>query len=58
MGVPVGSVGIAAAHRSELFETLAAYHSALDLPIVRVLTDADASSLSAVTRAAARHKRL
>ncbi len=53
MGVPVGSVGIAAAHRSELFETLAAYHSALDLPIVRVLTDADASSLSAVTRAAA-----
>jgi alkanesulfonate monooxygenase SsuD/methylene tetrahydromethanopterin reductase-like flavin-dependent oxidoreductase (luciferase family) len=51
MDVPVGSVGIAASQRSELLESLAPYQSALDLPIVRVLADAD--SLSAVTDAAA-----
>jgi hypothetical protein len=43
----IGSVGIAASQRSEPLEALAPYHSALDLPIVRVL--ADASLLSAVT---------
>ena len=53
MDVRIGSVGIAASRRSELLETLAGYHSALDLPIVRVLADADASSISAVTHAAA-----
>ena len=53
MGVPVGSVGIAASQRSELLDALAAYQSALDLPIVRVLAEADASLLSAVTEAAA-----
>jgi alkanesulfonate monooxygenase SsuD/methylene tetrahydromethanopterin reductase-like flavin-dependent oxidoreductase (luciferase family) len=53
MDVPVGSVGIAASQRSDTLEALAPYHSALDLPIVRVLADAGASSLSAVTDAAA-----
>jgi len=53
MDVPVGRVGIAASQRSDLLKALAAYHSALDLPIVRVLADTDASSLSAVTDAAA-----
>jgi alkanesulfonate monooxygenase SsuD/methylene tetrahydromethanopterin reductase-like flavin-dependent oxidoreductase (luciferase family) len=53
MDVPVGSVGIAASQRSDLLEALAPYHSALDLPIVRVLADADATLLSAVTDAAA-----
>ena len=53
MDVRIGSVGIAASRRSELLETLAGYHSALDLPIVRVLADADASSIGAVSHAAA-----
>jgi alkanesulfonate monooxygenase SsuD/methylene tetrahydromethanopterin reductase-like flavin-dependent oxidoreductase (luciferase family) len=53
MRVPVGSVGIAASQRSDLLEALAPYHSALDLPIVRVLADPDASLLGAVTDAAA-----
>ena len=53
MDVAVGSVGIEASERSDLLEALAPYHSALDLPIVRVLADADASSLSAVADAAA-----
>ena len=51
MDVPVGSVGIAASQRSEVIDALAPYHSALDLPIVRVLADPD--SLNAVTDAAA-----
>jgi hypothetical protein len=49
----VGSVGIEASERSDLLEALAAYRSSLDLPIVRVLADADTSSLSAVAAAAA-----
>jgi alkanesulfonate monooxygenase SsuD/methylene tetrahydromethanopterin reductase-like flavin-dependent oxidoreductase (luciferase family) len=53
MDVPVGSVGIAASRRPELLEALSAYHSALDLPIVRLLADPEASSLSEITRAAA-----
>jgi alkanesulfonate monooxygenase SsuD/methylene tetrahydromethanopterin reductase-like flavin-dependent oxidoreductase (luciferase family) len=53
MRVPVGSVGIAASQRPDLLEALAPYHSALDLPIVRVLADPDASLLGAVTDAAA-----
>lgn len=53
MDVRIGSVGIAASRRSKLLEPLAAYQSALDLPIVRVLADADASSLSRVADAAA-----
>jgi alkanesulfonate monooxygenase SsuD/methylene tetrahydromethanopterin reductase-like flavin-dependent oxidoreductase (luciferase family) len=51
--VPVGSVGIAASQRSDLLEALAPYHSALDLPIVRALADADANLLNAVAGAAA-----
>ena len=50
---PVGAVGIAASKRTELVQAFAAYHAALDLPIARVLADADASSLRAVTDAAA-----
>ena len=50
---PVGAVGIAASKRSELVQAFAAYHAALDLPIARVLADADAGSLRAVTDAAA-----
>jgi alkanesulfonate monooxygenase SsuD/methylene tetrahydromethanopterin reductase-like flavin-dependent oxidoreductase (luciferase family) len=53
MDVPVGSVGIAASQRSELLEALAAYHSALELPIVRLLADADTNLFSAATDAAA-----
>lgn len=53
MDVPVGSVGIAGVRRSDVLESLAAYHSALELPIVRVVAGADASSLGAVVDAAA-----
>lgn len=56
MAVPVGSVGIAASKRPELLERLAPYHCALDLPIVRVLAEADAPSLSAAVGAAAPNK--
>lgn len=52
MNVAVGSVGIAASQRSDVLEALVPYHSALDLPIVRVLADADANSLHAVAEAA------
>ena len=53
MDVPVGSVGIAASQRSDLLESLAPYHSALDLPIVRVLADSDANLLNAIADSAA-----
>jgi len=53
MDVPLGSVGIAASQRSEVIDALAPYHSALDLPIVRVLADADPDSLNTVMEAAA-----
>jgi hypothetical protein len=53
MEVPVGSVGIAASQRSDVLDALAPYHSALDLPIVRVLADADRMLLGAVADAAA-----
>jgi alkanesulfonate monooxygenase SsuD/methylene tetrahydromethanopterin reductase-like flavin-dependent oxidoreductase (luciferase family) len=53
MDVGVGSVGIAAEQRSDLLQALAPYHSALDLPIVRVLADADSASLGAVADSAA-----
>jgi alkanesulfonate monooxygenase SsuD/methylene tetrahydromethanopterin reductase-like flavin-dependent oxidoreductase (luciferase family) len=53
MGVPLGSVGVAASTRREVHEKLAPYQSALDLPIVRVLANADATSLTAVADAAA-----
>ena len=53
MNVPLGSVGVAAAARPEVHARLAPYQSALDLPIVRVLADPDATSLTAVVDAAA-----
>jgi alkanesulfonate monooxygenase SsuD/methylene tetrahydromethanopterin reductase-like flavin-dependent oxidoreductase (luciferase family) len=53
IAVPVGSVGIAGSQRSDLLEALAPYDSALDLPIVRVLADADPDSLKAVADAGA-----
>ena len=53
MDVPLGSVGVAASTRPEVLDGLAPYHSALDLPIARLLTDQDATSLSAAAEAAA-----
>jgi alkanesulfonate monooxygenase SsuD/methylene tetrahydromethanopterin reductase-like flavin-dependent oxidoreductase (luciferase family) len=53
MHAPLGGVGVAASTRREVHEKLAPYQSALDLPIVRVLANADATSLTAVAAAAA-----
>jgi alkanesulfonate monooxygenase SsuD/methylene tetrahydromethanopterin reductase-like flavin-dependent oxidoreductase (luciferase family) len=53
MDVPLGSVGVAASARPDLLEGLAPYHSALDLPIARLLTAQDARSLTAAAIAAA-----
>ena len=52
MDVPVGSVGVAASTSPEVRGRLAPYQSALDLPIVRVLANADVASLTAVADAA------
>jgi hypothetical protein len=53
MDMPLGSVGVAASARPEVLDGLAPYHSALDLPIARLLTDQDATSLPAAAVAAA-----
>jgi len=53
MNVPFGSVGVAASTRPEVVEGLAPYHTALDLPIARVLAEYDATSLRAAANAAA-----
>jgi alkanesulfonate monooxygenase SsuD/methylene tetrahydromethanopterin reductase-like flavin-dependent oxidoreductase (luciferase family) len=53
MDVPLGSVGVAASARPEVLDGLAPYHTALDLPIARLLTDQDATSLLAAAIAAA-----
>jgi alkanesulfonate monooxygenase SsuD/methylene tetrahydromethanopterin reductase-like flavin-dependent oxidoreductase (luciferase family) len=53
MDVPLGSVGVAASARPEVLHRLAPYHSALDLPIARLLTDQDVTSLPAAAIAAA-----
>jgi alkanesulfonate monooxygenase SsuD/methylene tetrahydromethanopterin reductase-like flavin-dependent oxidoreductase (luciferase family) len=53
MNVPLGSVGVAASTRPEVHAKLAPYQSVLDLPIVRVLGNHDATSLAAVADAAA-----
>jgi alkanesulfonate monooxygenase SsuD/methylene tetrahydromethanopterin reductase-like flavin-dependent oxidoreductase (luciferase family) len=53
LDVPLGRVGVAASTRPEAQARLALYESALDLPIVRVLANADATSLTAVADAAA-----
>jgi alkanesulfonate monooxygenase SsuD/methylene tetrahydromethanopterin reductase-like flavin-dependent oxidoreductase (luciferase family) len=51
--VPLGSVGVAASGRPAVLDGLARYHSAIDLPIARVLAEHDATSLLAVADAAA-----
>jgi hypothetical protein len=53
MDVPLGSVGVVASARPEVLEGLAPYHSAVDLPIARILAEYDATSLSAAADAAA-----
>ena len=53
MDVPLGSVGVAAPARPGVLDGLAPYHSALDLPIARLLTDQDATSLPGAAVAAA-----
>jgi alkanesulfonate monooxygenase SsuD/methylene tetrahydromethanopterin reductase-like flavin-dependent oxidoreductase (luciferase family) len=53
MDVPLGSVGVTSSARPGVLEGLAPYHSALDLPIVRVLAEHNATSLPAVAIAAA-----
>jgi alkanesulfonate monooxygenase SsuD/methylene tetrahydromethanopterin reductase-like flavin-dependent oxidoreductase (luciferase family) len=53
MDVPLGSVGVAASARPGVLDGLAPYHSALDLPIARLLTDQDPTSLTAAAVAAA-----
>ena len=53
LGVPLGSVGVAASTRSQVLEGLAPYHSAVDLPIVRLLTEESATSLRSAALAAA-----
>jgi hypothetical protein len=46
-------LGEVAAHQPEVLDGLAPYHSALDLPIARLLTGQDATSLPAAAVAAA-----
>jgi alkanesulfonate monooxygenase SsuD/methylene tetrahydromethanopterin reductase-like flavin-dependent oxidoreductase (luciferase family) len=53
MDVRLGSVGVAASARPGVLDGLTPYHSAVDLPIARLLTDQDATSLTAAAIAAA-----
>jgi alkanesulfonate monooxygenase SsuD/methylene tetrahydromethanopterin reductase-like flavin-dependent oxidoreductase (luciferase family) len=53
MNVPLGTVGVAASTRSEVLQGLAPYHAVLNLPIARILTDNDATTLSTAVVAAA-----
>jgi alkanesulfonate monooxygenase SsuD/methylene tetrahydromethanopterin reductase-like flavin-dependent oxidoreductase (luciferase family) len=53
MDAPLGSVGVAAATRSQVLEALAPYGNALDLTIARLLADKNAISLGAAAVAAA-----
>ena len=53
MDIPLGSVGVATSTRSQMLEGLAPYNSALDLPIVRLLAEQNATSLAAAAVAAA-----
>ena len=53
MDVPLGSVGVAAATRTEALDGLAPYHAALELPIARLVADTDPTSLYAAAAAAA-----
>ena len=53
MGVPLGSVGVAAATRTEALDGLAPYDAALDLPIARLIANPDRVSLNTAAAAAA-----
>jgi alkanesulfonate monooxygenase SsuD/methylene tetrahydromethanopterin reductase-like flavin-dependent oxidoreductase (luciferase family) len=53
MGVPLGSVGVAAATRTQALEELAPYHAALDLPIARLVASPNPTSLKTAAAAAA-----
>ena len=53
MDVPLGSVGVAAATRTEALDGLAPYHAALELPIARLVADPDLTSLYTAAAAAA-----
>jgi alkanesulfonate monooxygenase SsuD/methylene tetrahydromethanopterin reductase-like flavin-dependent oxidoreductase (luciferase family) len=53
MDALLGSVGVAARTRPEVQEQLEPYHAALDLPIVRLLVDQDATSVATAAIAAA-----
>jgi alkanesulfonate monooxygenase SsuD/methylene tetrahydromethanopterin reductase-like flavin-dependent oxidoreductase (luciferase family) len=53
MDVPLGGVGVAASTPLDVQARFAPYQSALDLPIVRVLANPEATSLTAVADAAA-----
>ena len=53
MNAQLGSVGVAAPARPGVLDGLAPYHAALDLPIARLLADADAPLLTAAAVAAA-----
>jgi alkanesulfonate monooxygenase SsuD/methylene tetrahydromethanopterin reductase-like flavin-dependent oxidoreductase (luciferase family) len=53
MDAPLGGIGVAASTRPEMLEKLVPYHVALDIPIVRLLTEDDARSLHAAAVAAA-----
>ena len=53
MDVPLGSVGVAAATRTEALDGLAPYHAALELPIARLVAGPDPTSLYAAAAAAA-----
>ena len=53
MNAPPGAVGIHGSGHHDMVEALAPYHSAVDLPIVRVLADDDLASLVDLAEAAA-----
>jgi alkanesulfonate monooxygenase SsuD/methylene tetrahydromethanopterin reductase-like flavin-dependent oxidoreductase (luciferase family) len=53
MNVSLGSVGVAAATRTEALNKLAPYHAVLDLPIARLVADSDPTALDTAAAAAA-----
>jgi alkanesulfonate monooxygenase SsuD/methylene tetrahydromethanopterin reductase-like flavin-dependent oxidoreductase (luciferase family) len=53
MNVSLGSVGVAAATRTEALNKLAPYHAALDLPIARLVADSDPTALDTAAAVAA-----
>jgi hypothetical protein len=53
MDAPLGAVGVSGSTRQDVVDALTPYRSALDLPIVRVLADADLAALVDVAEAAA-----